>query len=282
MAVGAALALRGSGRLPVAVLGDGDYLMGVHRAVDGGALPHPAADRRLQQQFVLQRRAAPGPHGAAAQPAGRQPLDRPAHRRPRARPRRCWRAARAPTGFGPIRRPDELPRALRAAIDRVEAGGVALVDVRVEPGYAPAIVGGDHPRRALSHGDRGRMPLDRLEAWLADHVEGFRGPARRRALCRRPVEPDLSAARRLGRLCAAPQAARPAAAERACGRPRVPRHARAGRDAGAGAARLRAVRGRRGDRQRLLRDGVSRRPHLLGPAPARGRRRPSARRCSTR
>src|SRR5262249_2633271 len=29
MAVGAALALRGSGRLPVAILGDGDYLMGL-------------------------------------------------------------------------------------------------------------------------------------------------------------------------------------------------------------------------------------------------------------
>jgi len=40
-------------------------------------------------------------------------------------------------GFGPIRRPDELPRALRAAIDCVDAGGVAVVDVRVEPGYAP-------------------------------------------------------------------------------------------------------------------------------------------------
>src|SRR5205814_929916 len=31
-------------------------------------------------------------------------------------------------GFGPIRRPDELPRALRAAIDCVEGGGVAVVD----------------------------------------------------------------------------------------------------------------------------------------------------------
>ncbi len=29
MAVGAALALRGGDRLPVAILGDGDYLMGV-------------------------------------------------------------------------------------------------------------------------------------------------------------------------------------------------------------------------------------------------------------
>ena len=40
-------------------------------------------------------------------------------------------------GFGPIRRPDELLRALRAGIDCVEGGGVAVVDVRVEPGYAP-------------------------------------------------------------------------------------------------------------------------------------------------
>jgi hypothetical protein len=40
------------------------------------------------------------------------------------------------SGFGPVRRPDELVRTLRSAIDCVEAGGVALVDVRVEPGYA--------------------------------------------------------------------------------------------------------------------------------------------------
>ena len=37
----------------------------------------------------------------------------------------------------PIRRPDELVRALRAGIDCVAGGGVAVVDVRVEPGYAP-------------------------------------------------------------------------------------------------------------------------------------------------
>ncbi len=56
MAVGAALALRDSKseRLPVAVLGDGDYLMGPDRAVDGGALPHPAAGHRRQQRILLQ------------------------------------------------------------------------------------------------------------------------------------------------------------------------------------------------------------------------------------
>ena len=46
-------------------------------------------------------------------------------------------ASMSAEGFGPIRRPEELPRALRAAIECVERGGVAVVDVRVEPGYAP-------------------------------------------------------------------------------------------------------------------------------------------------
>jgi thiamine pyrophosphate-dependent acetolactate synthase large subunit-like protein len=43
------------------------------------------------------------------------------------------------TGFGPVRDPTELVRALRQAIETVEAGGVALVDVRVEPGYAASM-----------------------------------------------------------------------------------------------------------------------------------------------
>ena len=55
--------------------------------------------------------------------------------------------AQGAEGFGPIRRPDELPRALRAAIDCVERGGVAVVDVRVEPGYAPVEFGRDLARR---------------------------------------------------------------------------------------------------------------------------------------
>ena len=121
MAVGAALALRGSGRLPVAVLGDGDFLMGVDRAVDRGALPHPAARRRLQQQLVLQRRAAPGPHGAPAR-AGRSPIAGSASASPTPSPISAMLArGQGADGFGPIRRPDELPRALRAAIDCVEA-----------------------------------------------------------------------------------------------------------------------------------------------------------------
>ena len=43
------------------------------------------------------------------------------------------------TGLGPVRDPAELVRTLRSAIETVEAGGVALVDVRVEPGYATSM-----------------------------------------------------------------------------------------------------------------------------------------------
>jgi hypothetical protein len=70
MAIGAALALRGSERLPVAVLGDGDYLMGVTALWTGSPLSHPGPHRRRQQRIVLQRRAPSGAHGARARAAG--------------------------------------------------------------------------------------------------------------------------------------------------------------------------------------------------------------------
>ena len=55
MAVGAALALRDSGsdRVPVAILGDGDFLMGVTASVDSGAQRDPAVGRDRQQPLVL-------------------------------------------------------------------------------------------------------------------------------------------------------------------------------------------------------------------------------------
>ena len=52
--VGAALALKGSGRLPIAVCGDGDFMHGRHRDLDRGALPDSASLRGLQQPLVLQ------------------------------------------------------------------------------------------------------------------------------------------------------------------------------------------------------------------------------------
>src|SRR5713101_2268212 len=136
MAVGAALALRGSGRLPVAVLGDGDFLMGatalwtaVHYRIPLLVVVsnnNSFFNDELHQDRMARQRGRP----VANRWIGQRIADPEPDLGMLAR-------AQGGEGFGPIRRPDELPRALRAAIDCVTGGGVAVVDVRVEPGYAP-------------------------------------------------------------------------------------------------------------------------------------------------
>jgi thiamine pyrophosphate-dependent acetolactate synthase large subunit-like protein len=136
MAVGAALALRGSGRLPVAVLGDGDFLMGatalwtaVHYRIPLLVVVsnnNSFFNDELHQDRMARQRGRP----VANRWIGQRIADPEPDLGMLAK-------AQGGEGFGPIRRPDELPRALRAAIECVEGGGVAVVDVRVDPGYAP-------------------------------------------------------------------------------------------------------------------------------------------------
>jgi len=48
--------------------------------------------------------------------------------------------AQGAVGFGPVEvRPDRLPGVLADAVAAVRAGAVAVVDVRVLPGYGPAM-----------------------------------------------------------------------------------------------------------------------------------------------
>jgi hypothetical protein len=47
--------------------------------------------------------------------------------------------AQGAIGIGPVTRGDALQSAFAEAIAAVEDGGVAVVDVRVEPGYTPAM-----------------------------------------------------------------------------------------------------------------------------------------------
>ena len=136
MAVGAALALRGTGRLPIAVLGDGDFLMGATALWTAAHYRIPLLvvvsnnnsffNDELHQDRMARQRGRP----VANRWIGQRIADPEPDLGMLAK-------AQGGEGFGPIRRPDELPRALRAAIECVEAGGVAVVDVRVEPGYAP-------------------------------------------------------------------------------------------------------------------------------------------------
>jgi hypothetical protein len=46
--------------------------------------------------------------------------------------------AQGAMGFGPVSEASELAAVFGRAIEAVEGGAVAVVDVRVAPGYAPA------------------------------------------------------------------------------------------------------------------------------------------------
>jgi hypothetical protein len=50
--------------------------------------------------------------------------------------------AQGALGFGPVTEGSDLAPMFRQAVDAVMGGAVAVVDVRVAPGYAPAAVAG--------------------------------------------------------------------------------------------------------------------------------------------
>ena len=134
ISVGAALALKNSGRLAVAVCGDGDFLMGVTAVWTAVHYKIPlllvVANNRsfyndeLHQERVARMRARPVENKWIGQRMADPEIDLAAMGR-----------AQGAVGFGPIVKPADLGPALEKAIAAVEAGGVAVVDVRVEPGY---------------------------------------------------------------------------------------------------------------------------------------------------
>ena len=141
IAVGAALALRGSGRLPVAVCGDGDFLMGatalwtaVHYNIP---LLVVVANNRsffndeLHQERVARMRNRPVENRWIGQRIADPEIDIAQLAR-----------AQGALGFGPVTDGADLAATFREAIEAVEGGAVAVVDVRVAPGYAPAAVAG--------------------------------------------------------------------------------------------------------------------------------------------
>ena len=136
--VGAALALKGSGRLPIGVCGDGDFLMGctalwtaVHYRIP--LLIVVANNRSFYNDEVHQERVAvmrnrPVENKWIGQRMGDPEIDLAQMAR-----------AQGAQGFGPVTDVDDLPAIFAKAIAAVEAGGVAVVDVRVKPGYGPNV-----------------------------------------------------------------------------------------------------------------------------------------------
>jgi thiamine pyrophosphate-dependent acetolactate synthase large subunit-like protein len=137
ISVGAALALKGTGRLPVAVCGDGDFLMGATALWTAAHYRIPlllvVANNRsffndeLHQERVARMRNRPVENRWIGQRMADPAIDLAGMAR-----------AQGAEGFGPVTLAADLADVLRKAIAAVEAGAVAVVDVRVEPGYAPA------------------------------------------------------------------------------------------------------------------------------------------------
>jgi thiamine pyrophosphate-dependent acetolactate synthase large subunit-like protein len=136
--VGAALALKGSGRLAIGICGDGDFLMGatalwtaVHYRIP---LLIVVANNRsfyndeVHQERVARMRNRPVENKWIGQRMSDPDIDLAAMAR-----------AQGAAGFGPVEATGDLAAAFNEAIAAVEAGGVAVVDVRVEPGYTPAM-----------------------------------------------------------------------------------------------------------------------------------------------
>ena len=137
ISVGAALALKGTGRLPIAVCGDGDFMMGctavwtaVHYRIP--LLFVVANNRSFYNDEVHQERVAVARNRPVDNKWIGQRISRSGHRH------RHGRARQGAKGFGPCRNAGELEKALKEAIAVVEGGGVAVVDARILGGYSPA------------------------------------------------------------------------------------------------------------------------------------------------
>jgi thiamine pyrophosphate-dependent acetolactate synthase large subunit-like protein len=134
MAVGAALALRGSGRLPVAIMGDGDYLMNVQALWTATHYKVPLLilvvnnrsffNDEIHQERVARLRARPAENRWIGQRIGDPEIDLAQMAR-----------AQGCRGIGPVTEPTTLEAAIAEGIRAVEQGQVCVVDVRVAPGY---------------------------------------------------------------------------------------------------------------------------------------------------
>jgi thiamine pyrophosphate-dependent acetolactate synthase large subunit-like protein len=137
-AVGTALALLGSGRLTAAVCGDGDFMMSnaalwtaVHYKIP---LLIVVANNRsffndeLHQERVARIRARPVENRWIGQRISEPDIDIAALAR-----------SQGAQGFGPVTKTSDLIVTFEQAIAAVERGEVAVVDVRVEPGYSAVV-----------------------------------------------------------------------------------------------------------------------------------------------
>ena len=132
--IGAALALRDSGRLVVGVIGDGDYLMGVNALWTAATMRIPLLlvvtnnrsyfNDEVHQERVAKQRSRPVENKWIGQRLSDPDVDLVAMAK-----------AQGFTGEGPVRSAEELRRAFERGAAIVERGGCHIIDAWIEPGY---------------------------------------------------------------------------------------------------------------------------------------------------
>jgi thiamine pyrophosphate-dependent acetolactate synthase large subunit-like protein len=140
MCVGAALALRGTGRIPVGILGDGDFMMGVTAVWTACHYRVPVLmiisnnrsffNDEMHQERVAKERGRPVENRWIGQRISEPDIDVAAMAR-----------AQGAHAIGPITDLPALDKALAEGIEAVRAGKVCVIDVRVLPGYDANISG---------------------------------------------------------------------------------------------------------------------------------------------
>jgi thiamine pyrophosphate-dependent acetolactate synthase large subunit-like protein len=146
LTVGAALALKGSGRMVVGIMGDGDYLMGVTALWTATHYETPClmlvANNRsfyndeMHQERVARERGRPVENKWIGQRIDEPDIDLAAMAR-----------AQGAIGIGPVKELSQLKSSLSEAIEHVKNGEVCVVDVRVVPGYDSPMSGAATPAR---------------------------------------------------------------------------------------------------------------------------------------
>jgi thiamine pyrophosphate-dependent acetolactate synthase large subunit-like protein len=141
MVVGAALALKGTGRLPVAVLGDGDTMMGVSALWTAAhyKLPFLAIvsnnrsffNDEVHQERVAKQRQRPVENKWIGQRIDEPDIDIAAIAR-----------AQGLVGIGPVLTVQALADAVAEGVKAAKAGASVVIDARVLPGYNPAMAAG--------------------------------------------------------------------------------------------------------------------------------------------
>ena len=134
LTVGAALALEGSGRIPVGIVGDGDFLMANTAVWTAAHYRLPALfivcnnrsfyNDEMHQERVAKERARPVENKWIGQKLLDPEIDIAAMAR-----------AQGAEGIGPVTKLPELQAAVERGLAAARAGKVAVIDARVLPGY---------------------------------------------------------------------------------------------------------------------------------------------------